>query len=61
VFVLEIEVRERLPSGVADDEAGVVVFFERPRWWEAAGRQKAKANAATKRMPHPMTRMGTGS
>jgi hypothetical protein len=31
---------------------------------ETAGRgerQKAKANAAIKRMPHPMTAMGTGS
>ncbi len=27
----------------------------------AVGRQKAKANAAIKRMPHPMTAMGTGS
>ena len=34
--VLEIEIRERLPSGVPHDEARVVVLIERPRWREAA-------------------------
>jgi len=37
------------------------VFAPNPKQREAAGRQKAKANAATKRMPHPMTAIGTGS
>jgi hypothetical protein len=33
---LEIDVSERLPVGVADDEAGVVHLVERPRRREAA-------------------------
>jgi hypothetical protein len=33
---LEIEIGERLPGIVADDQAGVVVLFDRPRWREAA-------------------------
>ncbi len=49
-----------LPGAVADDEAGAIRLIDGPGRCEAA-RQKAKANAATKRMPHPMITMGTGS
>jgi hypothetical protein len=35
-LVLEIEVAERLPGVVADDEAGVVMLLDRPGRWEAA-------------------------
>ena len=50
----------RLPGAVADDEAGAIRFAP-ARTVDEAARQKAKANAATKRMPHPMITMGTGS
>jgi len=53
-LVLEIEIAERLSGIVADDEAGVVRLIDRPGRGETAERQKAKANAATKRMPHPI-------
>ena len=36
-LVLEIEIAERLPGGVLHDEARIVIFFDRPRWREAAG------------------------
>ena len=52
--------RGRLPGAVADDEAGAIRFAP-ARTVDEAARQKAKANAATKRMPHPMITMGTGS
>ncbi len=32
----EIEIRERLPGVVADDETGVVVLLDCPWWWEPA-------------------------
>jgi hypothetical protein len=35
-FILEIEMPERLPVVVADDEAGVVMLFDDPRRQEAA-------------------------
>ncbi len=38
-FILEIEIAERLPVRVADDEAGVVVLFDRP-WRGKATRGK---------------------
>jgi hypothetical protein len=37
LLFLEIEVAELLPISIADDEAGVVEFFNRPRWRESAG------------------------
>jgi hypothetical protein len=35
-LILEIEIGERLTAGVADDEARLVVFLDRPGWREAA-------------------------
>ena len=35
-LILEIDLGKLLPVGVAHDEAGVVEFFDGPRWWEAA-------------------------
>ena len=35
-FILEIEMPERLPVVVADDEAGVAMLFDDPRRQEAA-------------------------
>jgi hypothetical protein len=36
-LILEIDIRERLPVGVAHDKAGIVEFFDGPRRREAAG------------------------
>jgi len=35
-LLLEIEIAERLPGAVADDEAAVVCLLVRPGWQEAA-------------------------
>ena len=43
-LVLEIDVRERLHAGDAEDEAGVVRFVDRPRRREAAGLGHSQGN-----------------
>ena len=62
--VLEIDVGQRLPVGVADDEAGVG-FIDGPRRWEAAGTNRARTSsksvdeglaALTKQWPSPTQR-----
>jgi hypothetical protein len=35
-LILEIDIGQRLSVVVADDETGIVVFLDRPRWREAA-------------------------
>jgi len=35
-LILEVEIAERLPAGVLDDEARIVVLVDRPRRREAA-------------------------
>ncbi len=50
-FVLEIEIPERLPDVVADDEARVVVLLNRPGRREAARGGYAVMIACSKRGP----------
>ena len=48
-LVLEVEVAERLPGAVADDEAGVVVLLDRPGRREAAHGNNSAISAARRK------------